>query len=168
MRPGGDQRIEVGTGGQVVRERLGREGCSAQYQRRAGPTRPVLEIKPDTAPRLAGWKGRSIDSPGLAAGRAAVQTGGNHGESRPAGNRVQTWRSARCKAPRSPLIATSARASVRSPPRTSIARQSGPDPCCRAGDPPRGLRPERIVDEPLVRQVVEPGVGCAEQGRAGA
>ena len=80
LRPPGDQRVQVGARGQVVSQRIRREHDAPEDGRSRWCTRPGLEIETHTAPCLAGGQSGPVDPPRLDAGRAAIETGRNHGQ----------------------------------------------------------------------------------------
>ena len=172
MRLGGDLGVEVGAGGQVVRQRIGRtarprEARSVHSRPSARPGGPV--------PRSArpGW------GPARRGPRAAPRTRrrrregrGGQGEGRARRDRSAPPRQARHRGgdrpgpPGQPGHAADSGKVLR-PRREPVGVGRA-----QAGDPFRGLGPEGVVDEPSERLVVHARVrgspAGSARGRAGA
>ena len=138
--PAGDERVEVGAGGQVVAQGVGRQ----RRPRGIPAERPERSARlADPAPRSAtpGWEPvRPIDPPRLDAGRAAVQAGRHHGQHRTGRRPPEPLRPARRTATRSRATARSARASGPRRPGSASARRTDPGrslpiPECRGRSP---------------------------------
>ena len=167
LGPPGDQCVEVGAGGQVVSQRIGREHDTAEYRRSGRSTRPGLEVETHAAPRLAGSQSGPIDPPRLGAGRTVVQTGRDHGQHGTGGRRLSGFgqfgveRRDRAGPPGEPGHPSHA---------GQVARAHGePIRVClaRSWNAARGLRAERLAHESIERGVIESGVGCSQQSRPG-
>ncbi len=150
MRPRRDQRVEIGAGGQIVRQGVCRERHSAENHRCIGTARPDLKIEADAAPGLAGGEPGSIDPASLVAAGAAFEPGRNHRKNGP-------W----CRGPgRFGELAVKGRDRPR-PPREprhpshtgDIARAHG-EPVGIVGREP-GDRPRRLGTERLVHEALE-------------
>ncbi len=165
--PAGHDRVEVGAGRQVVGQGVGRQRHPAEHGGADRAVGPRGQVQAHAPPRLAGSQAGEIDSPRLGAGRSAVQAGRHH---RQHGARHGLL----C---RGVQLGIQRRHRPRSPGQPGHPARSGevvqPDGesvgvrHVQARDVSRRLRAERLADEPRVSRVVDPGVGRAQQGRAG-
>ena len=73
MGAAGYPGVQIGTCGQVVSQRIGRQLDSPQQDRHVGTDGPGLEIQPHAPPGLAGGQSREINTPRFGAHGAAME-----------------------------------------------------------------------------------------------